>query len=821
MSSARRAVFSAVAVLALVVGPATASFASESATAQVQVLHPAGGPFTHDPATETLSVAFFLEGASRFTAAGTPNADGYVEIALPPGAYNAQMYYAGTQNVLSGWAGGLDQAAGSATFVFGAGETVPVNIDLSAGATLTGSLTADDFPLDSASVYLFSAEGEILRDVVVSFDSEEQRFRVTRIPPGTYYVSMGGSAEGQPWVLGEWLGGVLGARAALSDYSFGGTAVRGDALVVEPGATVDLPPHSLEIRSAFTGTVTWPGAEPDSLSKRIQIYRDGVLMGERGVQSNGTFTFRDVARHGPEESVDETSLWSFCVKQASAYLYRWAESCWSADGTVPHGDESGIAAQDKTVVSGLDIDILPGAYLGVQIKHDLDGPGGSSPRESTSATGELYRLSQDGTEYRRVEHGLGTSPGFVGSSALPAVRYLVQFYDEERPQLGRTWWAGGGTTSPYLQDAEEIVLAAGDYVSETAVLRPVKRSFDRVDGADRFSTAVQISRATVTNSELPAPVVYIASGRNYPDALSAGPLAAQEGGTLLLVEPTSVPASIRSELSRLDPQQIVVVGGTAAVSAAVERSLRAYVDGDASRVTRIAGADRYTVSRALVSRAAAGETGRPLFIATGRNYPDALSAGPAAAALGGSVLLVDGAASRLSGPTRALIDSLDPSAIVVVGGPAGVSDGILRQMQSRYGGSDQVFRIGGPDRYSVSVLLNSVVFAESSVAFVATGASFADALAGGPLVARYGAPLYLTQPSCLPSAVSADITALRAATVVVLGGPGAVSGSVTRGAVCRASAAEAPVSVAASALVQDERDVGAAVDSMREVLGVD
>jgi putative cell wall-binding protein len=222
-----------------------------------------------------------------------------------------------------------------------------------------------------------------------------------------------------------------------------------------------------------------------------------------------------------------------------------------------------------------------------------------------------------------------------------------------------------------------------------------------------------------------------------------------------------------------------------------------------------------------VSRAAAGETGRPLFIATGSNYPDALSAGPAAAALGGSVLLVDGAASGLSGPTKALIDSLDPSAIVVVGGPAGVSDRLLRQMQSRYGGSNQVFRIGGPDRYSVSVLLNSVVFAESPVAFVATGTSFADALAGGPLVARYGAPLYLTQPECLPSSVSADITALRAADVVVLGGTGAVSSSVTRGAVCRGSAASAPVMVPASALAHEERTLSASLDSMREVLGSD
>src|SRR5690606_35269223 len=59
----------------------------------------------------------------------------------------------------------------------------------------------------------------------------------------------------------------------------------------------------------------------------------------------------------------------------------------------------------------------------------------------------------------------------------------------------------------------------------------------RLAGADRFETAIRISERFSPG----VPVVYIATGLNYPDALSASALAGAQGGPLLLVQPTTVP----------------------------------------------------------------------------------------------------------------------------------------------------------------------------------------------------------------------------------------------------------------------------------------
>lgn len=91
------------------------------------------------------------------------------------------------------------------------------------------------------------------------------------------------------------------------------------------------------------------------------------------------------------------------------------------------------------------------------------------------------------------------------------------------------------------------------------------------------------------------PVVYVATGENFPDALGAGPAAAMAKGPILLVTQNSIPGPTGAELNRLAPDKIVIVGGTAVISASVEASLAAY----AGTVERIAGANRYDTAAKL------------------------------------------------------------------------------------------------------------------------------------------------------------------------------------------------------------------------------
>ena len=91
--------------------------------------------------------------------------------------------------------------------------------------------------------------------------------------------------------------------------------------------------------------------------------------------------------------------------------------------------------------------------------------------------------------------------------------------------------------------------------------------------------------------------VYISTGENFPDALGAGPAAGTSLSPVLLVRTDSIPQETLDELNRLEPEEIIIVGGTAVVSSGVEDQLTKL---DFSpTVTRVAGANRYATAASL------------------------------------------------------------------------------------------------------------------------------------------------------------------------------------------------------------------------------
>ncbi|MDQ3690051.1 MAG: glycosyl hydrolase family 18 protein, partial [Chloroflexota bacterium] len=124
----------------------------------------------------------------------------------------------------------------------------------------------------------------------------------------------------------------------------------------------------------------------------------------------------------------------------------------------------------------------------------------------------------------------------------------------------------------------------------------------RLAGADRYGTSARVSSGSYAPG---VPIAYVATGSNFPDALAAGPAAAKGGGPVLLTQGSSIPAAIATELTRLKPRRIVVLGGTAVISDAVVTRLRGYAT--TGVVTRIAGSDRYaTAARTSAATFAAG-----------------------------------------------------------------------------------------------------------------------------------------------------------------------------------------------------------------------
>jgi putative cell wall-binding protein len=154
-------------------------------------------------------------------------------------------------------------------------------------------------------------------------------------------------------------------------------------------------------------------------------------------------------------------------------------------------------------------------------------------------------------------------------------------------------------------------------------------------------------------------------------------VAAAAGGPILLTTPSSLAGATASELSRLKPQRIVVLGGTSAVSDGVLNSLRSYAT--SGSVTRIAGADRYATA-AAISKASFAAGVPVAYVATGANFPDALAAGPVAAAAGGPILLTT--PSSLAGATASELSRLKPGSVILLGGTGALSDAVRSQVDA-------------------------------------------------------------------------------------------------------------------------------------------
>ncbi|QJW35731.1 carboxypeptidase regulatory-like domain-containing protein [Cellulosimicrobium protaetiae] len=103
---------------------------------------------------------------------------------------------------------------------------------------------------------------------------------------------------------------------------------------------------------------------------------------------------------------------------------------------------------------------------------------------------------------------------------------------------------------------------------------PDPGTVSRWRGADRYATSAAISAQMFDPG---VETVFVASGLQFPDALSGAPAAGVAGGPVLLVAPGQVPAAVASELERLDPKDVVVLGGSGAVSDAVLAQLEQYV----------------------------------------------------------------------------------------------------------------------------------------------------------------------------------------------------------------------------------------------------
>lgn len=191
-------------------------------------------------------------------------------------------------------------------------------------------------------------------------------------------------------------------------------------------------------------------------------------------------------------------------------------------------------------------------------------------------------------------------------------------------------------------------------------------------------------------------------------------------------------------------------------------------------VDRWDGPDRYAASAAISARSFPAGVGTA-FIASGEVFSDALSGAPVAAMLGAPVLLVR--RDSLPATIAAELRRLQPTRIVVLGGPATVSEAVRADVGAY--AVEPVVRWAGADRYAASAAISASIFDPGvERAFVGSGEVFSDALSGAPVAGLTPGPMLLTRSDRLPEPIVAELKRLRPKQIVIVGGPASVSASV-------------------------------------------
>jgi putative cell wall-binding protein len=391
--------------------------------------------------------------------------------------------------------------------------------------------------------------------------------------------------------------------------------------------------------------------------------------------------------------------------------------------------------------------------------------------------------------------------------------FLVQAGDSlEIPQ----GYAGDGSDGQGVE-ADSAFVTAGDVnqtdiqapgFSVAAVATPTEK---RIGGGDRYETAAKIALNNGSNN-----FVVLASGQNFPDALSSNYLAQQTGGgSILLTRTNSLPQATLSAMRQLGTTTVYVVGGPAAVSDKVVNQLKNtpqyYPGGEATmgqgklEVIRLAGANRYETNKKANEFAAAlfewanpvgrtnltyGESSKlTALLATGQDYADALALGPATdGTFRGNLPLILTQGNALSATAKAQLSNFGIEQVVIGGGTSAVSSAVESELT---GMGIKVLRLAGADRYETATKVadfellpdtatptsaGGLGFDDSWV-YLATGEKYADALAGGPLAGGNGSPIVLTRTAALTPVTQAWLAGHKAqySTVVALGLGAAVS----------------------------------------------
>ncbi len=265
----------------------------------------------------------------------------------------------------------------------------------------------------------------------------------------------------------------------------------------------------------------------------------------------------------------------------------------------------------------------------------------------------------------------------------------------------------------------------------------------RLWGENAYDTMQKVVQADLVFQDKRGGSVIVATGDGYWDALAASGLAGRLDAPVIITPKDSLCAQAKSEIARLKPERIYIMGGKAAVSADVETQLKKLCP----KVTRVKGAT--APDTAVKIYEAAPSWGDTAIVATCNGYWDALSIAPYSYAKGAPIFLTlysDAPEGRVL--SQAALDAIKLggfSRVIITGGKAAVSEKVESQLAGI--GVGMVVRKSGKTALDTSAEIAKWEVASEGMSIdnltVATSNGYWDALSAAAYVGHFGSVLVL------------------------------------------------------------------------------
>ena len=264
-----------------------------------------------------------------------------------------------------------------------------------------------------------------------------------------------------------------------------------------------------------------------------------------------------------------------------------------------------------------------------------------------------------------------------------------------------------------------------------------------MSGKDRYETSTKISK-TGWNSGAKNVVIVNGNEKNMVDGLSATPFATIKDAPVLLSNGKTLPASTISELKRLNPTNVYVIGGTASMPESVVSSIKSNTK---ATVTRIGGSTRYETSLAIAKQIEKIADVSKVYISSGTGEVDALSIASVAGREKAPILLTN--VNSIDNKTYDFIRSESIKDAYFIGGDKKISNSVINQVDKIVSADVSKNRVAGRNRKDTNAAIIKKFYTGSKLNGVVVSKDdvIIDALTVGSFAAKNDMPVVIGKDS--------------------------------------------------------------------------